>query len=105
MASSTGSRKKNRSARTRRHKLVLALCFVICAYLLVSIASIQIEIYRENRKLEQLRELINERQLENDELSRIILNDGEEEYIERIAREKLGYAAPDERVFEDASGT
>ena len=40
---------------------------------------------------------------ENDELVRV-LNGGEEEVIERIAREKLGYAAIGERVFEDISG-
>ena len=40
---------------------------------------------------------------ENDELVRI-LNGTDEEVIERIAREKLGYAAVGERVFEDIYG-
>ena len=38
------------------------------------------------------------------ELARVVLGGGEAEYIERIAREKLGYAAADERVFEDIAG-
>ena len=35
-----------------------------------------------------------------------MLSDGtEEEYIERIAREKLGYAYPEEQVLIDISGS
>lgn len=67
--------------------------------------SIQIEIYKERRTLNALLSEINGKQLENDELSRIVVGGGENDYIERIAREKLGYAAIDERVFEDVPGS
>ncbi len=76
----------------------------LCAYLVVSIIGIQIDIYKEKQKLAAIVAQINAAQLENDELARVVLGDGEADYIERIAREKLGYAAPEERVFEDLSG-
>ncbi len=96
---------KNQSRLIRRRKLVLFVCVLVCAYLLFSIISVQIEIYREKRALSAIVAQINEAQLENDELARVVLGGGEPEYIERIAREKLGYAAPDERVFEDVAGS
>lgn len=89
----------------RRRKLVLFGMALLCAYFVYAIVSAQIEIYKENRALNALLARINEKQLENDELSRIVVGEGEDAYIERIAREKLGYAAADERIFEDASGT
>ena len=96
--------KRNRSKLIRRRKLVLFVCTLICIYFVFSIVSIQIEIYKEKQKLEEIVEKINAAQLENDELARVVLGGGEAEYIERIAREKLGYAAADERVFEDIAG-
>ena len=83
---------------------MLFVCTLICIYFVFSIVSIQIEIYKEKQKLEEIVEQINAAQLENDELARVVLGGGEAEYIERIAREKLGYAAADERVFEDIAG-
>ena len=105
MAANSKTAKKSRSKLIRRRNLVLLVCTLICAYFLVSIISIQIDIYREKQKLSSILEQINAAQLENDELARVVLGGGEAEYIERIAREKLGYAAADERVFEDVSGS
>ncbi|MEG2677839.1 MAG: septum formation initiator family protein, partial [Oscillospiraceae bacterium] len=97
--------KRRHSKLIRRRKIILFVCTLICVYFLFSIAGIQIEIYKENQKLNEIVRKINTAQLENDELSRIVLNGGEADYIERIAREKLGYAAADERVFEDMAGS
>lgn len=74
---------------------------MLCVYFAYSIVSIQIEIHKEQQRLELLQAEIEAQRLENDEMSRILANGGEKEYIERIAREKLGYAAPGERVFVD----
>ena len=41
---------------------------------------------------------------QNTELERLISSGGEDEYMERIARDRLGYAAPGERIFIDMSG-
>lgn len=41
----------------------------------------------------------------NKELERILSDGTEEEYIERIAREQLGFAYPEEQVLVDISGS
>ena len=41
---------------------------------------------------------------ENTELQRLYSAGESDEYIERIARDRLGYVAPDERIFIDMSG-
>ena len=99
------AQQNSRARLIRRRKLVLFAMALVCVYFVYTIVSTQIEIYKEQRALDALLEQINEKQLENDELSRIVVGGGEDGYIERIAREKLGYAAADERIFEDAAGT
>lgn len=79
------------------------MLIALVMYFVYTIISIQIQIYNQKRALVVLQERIYQQQLENDELRRKLSEEGEEEYIERIAREKLGYAAPDERVFVDKS--
>ena len=41
----------------------------------------------------------------NEEIEEILSREDDSEYIERVAREKLGYAYPDERVYIDISGS
>ncbi len=105
MARTNSSKKENRSAPTRRRRIIACIAMLVLLYFVYSIVSIQIEIYKERRTLETIVQRINETQLENDELARVAEGEGEDEYIERIAREKLGYAAADERVFEDVAGS
>ncbi|NLC78631.1 MAG: septum formation initiator family protein [Ruminococcaceae bacterium] len=71
----------------------------------MSIISVQIDNYKQRKQLMAIDQKIEEQMLENDELLRIVGNSDESDYIEQIAREKLGYAAPGERVFVDVAGT
>jgi cell division protein FtsB len=70
----------------------------LCLYFLYSIISIQIDIYKQKQTLEEFQRQVYEQKLKNDELERQ-LGDGEADMIERIAREKLDFIAPDERVI------
>lgn len=47
---------------------------------------------------------IAEQTIKNNELKKVIESGNEDEYIERIAREKLGLVMPDERVFVNTMG-
>lgn len=87
-----------------RRRLVTLVASVFCVYFLVTIITTQIKIHNEKLRLSELEQQIDAQQLENDELARIISGD-ENVYIERLAREKLGYAAIDERVYIDISGS
>ncbi len=74
---------------------------LLCLYFVYSIISIQIDVYKEKVRFAELERQIAALKLENDELMRQSTNGGEKEYLERVAREKLEYASPDERVFVD----
>ena len=87
----------------RRRRAVLSALSLVCVYLAISVVSVQIKLRGQQMELQRIQQQIELARQENDELVRI-LNGGEAEYIERIAREKLGYAAVDERVFEDIAG-
>lgn len=105
MAEATRAKQKNQSKYTRRRKILFVGLFLVCAYFAVSIVTTQIDNYKQRKQLMAINAEIEEQKLENDELMRIVDSSDEADYIEQIAREKLGYAAPGERVFVDVAGT
>lgn len=100
MATKEKQKKKRRSSI-----LILMACFVFVGYFVVTIASQQTQLKAARQEKAALQSELNEQLLSNKELSRLIDNGDEAEYIERIAREKLGYFMPEERVFYDISGS
>lgn len=78
---------------------------LLCCYFIYSIIVLRVNISREQQTLGGLERQITEQKLENEELERVVYSDGEKDYIERIAREKLGYAAIDEQVYIDLAGS
>ena len=73
-------------------------------YFAYAIADIQIDIHRKKKDYEQINHKIEQQQLLRDDLQRSLNNGTDSDYIERIAREKLGYADPDEDVYVDSGG-
>lgn len=70
-----------------------------------SLIASRIELSSKNRELEQIQVKVEQQRIENKETERLISMNEDKKYIERIARDKLDYAYPDERVFIDISGT
>ena len=95
-----GKRRKRRSSIFVR---MITLSFIICA--MVSFIKAQSEVEAKRRELIALEESIQLQQMENDEIRRVLDGGTDLEYIERVAREKLGYAYPDEKIFIDRSGS
>lgn len=91
-----------KAARFRRLLCLVLVAF--CFYFVYNIIAIRVNLSREQQSLEVINRQIFEQRIMNEELERIVYSDGEHDYIERIAREKLGYAAIDERIFIDISG-
>ncbi|WP_367924368.1 septum formation initiator family protein [uncultured Ruthenibacterium sp.] len=96
--------------RTRKKKkkfsvwaIRLGLVFV-CVYLGVSLISVQMEILAKRQQLDNVNQQVSAQQAENDEMRRTLDTDDEASYMERLARSKLEYALPNERVFVDMSG-
>ena len=56
------------------------------------------------QQLDSLLVSVERQQQQNTELQRLISSGDEMAYIERIAHDKLGFAAPGERVFIDITG-
>ena len=82
---------------------IAAIAFA--AYLLISMISTQSSINQKKKELENLREEYTESLIRNEELQKTLDSYGTDEFIEEQAREKLGYAYPEEHFYIDVSGT
>ena len=99
MSSAAGKRKMSLSAVALRVGLAGLLL-----YLVVSLVYVQIDIVSKRQQLDNLTQQVAVQQAQNQELQRTLDVDDETAYMERVAREKLGYAKPDERLYVDMSG-
>jgi cell division protein FtsB len=82
---------------------VVAIAFAV--YLLYSLISTQASINRKQNELDALRQEYTESLIRNEELQKTRDSYGTDEFIEEQAREKLGYAYPEEHFYVDVSGT
>ena len=91
--------KKGFSALALRTGLICA-----CGYLCVALVFAQIDIVSKRQQLNNLEQQAEAQQAANEEL-RLVLDSGDEvAYMERIARDKLGYVLPGEHIYVDMSG-
>lgn len=81
-------------------KIFVALFSVYAAFTLVSL---QIQISAKKDEQAVLTSQVEEQKLRNAEIEALLTSDDTNEYYARIAREKLGYVTPGERVFVDIS--
>lgn len=83
---------------------MLALgAFALAGYFAITLIQLQIEISEKKETLVQVQAQYNEKIAENQELEKVIEGGNEDEYIERIARDSLGYVKPGEKVYYDIS--
>ena len=97
--------------RRRREKRVKFSAFLmrigaaaLIVYLAVTLIVSQVDIMVKRQQLDSLNAELTRQVEENTELQRLYSAGESDEYIERIARDRLGYVAPDERIFIDMSG-
>ena len=83
--------------------LVQAGLVLVGGYLVAGLVFNQVQISSKRQELEAVQAQL-ESQQQNDELSRVLESGTDLEIIERVARDKLGYAKPNERVFVDVTG-
>lgn len=83
---------------------MLALgAFALAGYFAITLIQLQIEISEKKETLAHVQAQYNEKIAENEELEKVIEGGNEDEYIERIARDSLGYVKPGEKVYYDIS--
>lgn len=90
-------------------KGVLSVLFKLAAaavavYLVVSFVAGQVTAAGKRHELAELTAKVEQQVETNQELTRLMEADNEDAYIERVAREKLGYARPNEKIFVDLTG-
>lgn len=93
---------KKEKKNSRSFFLTLAVIAVM-GYFVISLISLQIEIRDKAKEVEDAKTQYEEIQLENEELESFLADGDESAYIERIARDILGYVLPGERVYYDIS--
>lgn len=84
----------------KKFKLVVLLVSVYCIF---GIITTQVKINEQIRKLNLLKEKCNQKISDNEDYKNLIDQEADDEYIKRIVREKLGFVAPNDRVFMDIS--
>lgn len=72
-------------------------------YATFTLVSLQIQISEKKAEQAMLATQIEEQTLRNAEVKALLESDNSDEYVARIARDKLGYVSPGERVFVDIS--
>ncbi|MBO5858785.1 MAG: septum formation initiator family protein [Clostridia bacterium] len=82
--------------------LAVLLCALVC-YFVATLISIQAKVRAQQNINETLSATYQQKLEENAELEERISNGGDEENMDRIAREEYGYAMPDERVYYDSA--
>ncbi|MBQ5783142.1 MAG: septum formation initiator family protein [Oscillospiraceae bacterium] len=83
-------------------KIIAVLCVV--AYLSVSLITAQFDLMTKRQQLAILEEQKARIELETQDIQRVLEIEDQQEYIERIARQRLGYANPNEKIFKDIQG-
>lgn len=101
---STASSKKNTARKVDVKRLVaVVIGAVVVIYFSCTIISQQSLINKKNKEIQNLEEQISQANEDADKLKNEIDNLQNPEYIEKVAREKLGLVRPNERVFVDSN--
>ncbi len=88
-------------------KLNIFLRFAVitfCIYIVVVLFNLQIQLSDKREELQTLNNQIAAEEQTKMENQRFIDDEDQEELIEQYAREKLGFARPDEKVFYNIGG-
>lgn len=95
----TKQRKVKKANLKRLVQAVLVLA--VCIYVAVSLIQIRVALAKRGKVAEEYKEKISAAQLEQQRLEDELKQADTDEYLERIARDKLGLVKANERVFID----
>ena len=95
---------KTSSDKTVSKKIVYAaVVTAVALYFVSTVVSQQISLSKQNKQIEELENKISEAQKESEDLKNQVDNLNNPEYIEKVARERLGLIRPNERIFVDSN--
>lgn len=94
-----------KKARKKRRSVILRLALLIFSvYVLFSIGHLQMMLLDGKKELNRLQQMKTEKTQKINELVGLLENGTESDFIEKAARERLGYVFSDEKVYIDLSG-
>ena len=95
---------KTASKRVQSKSFLLTLGIVLLiGYFVITIIGLQLKIKDSRAELNQKTEAYEQQLDENERLESIVESEDKSAYIEQVAREKLGYVMPGEKVFYDVT--
>ena len=104
MATEKKNKNKQTGKKTRSTSFILTLAIiVVIGYFVISLVSLQMEKNEKAQQVAQAQATLAEKQEKNDQLKSVLEEGDDSDYIERIARDVLGYVLPGERVYYDIS--
>lgn len=100
MAAKKKNYRKSAKAKTPKFSFFLSLGLVLAAgYFVISLVGAGVQIKDREKKAAEVSARYEQQLAENERLQGVVDGGGENEYMERVAREKLGYVMPDEKVY------
>lgn len=97
--------KATEQKKTKKGVFLKIAAIAFAVYLLYTLILMQANISGKQNELDELRQQYTESLIRNEELQKTLDSYGTDEFIEEQAREKLGYAYPEEHFYIDVSGT
>lgn len=92
--------KKKNPRKKQKFSFILSIGLLLVAgYFVISLVNVRMDIKEREKTAEDLQAQYEEQLAENARLQTVADGGNKDEYIERIAREKLGYVMPDEKVY------
>lgn len=100
MAAKKKNHRKSAKAKTPKFSFFLSLGLVLAAgYFVISLIGAQLQIKDREKKAAEVSVQYEQQLAENERLQSVVDGGDEDGYMERVAREKLGYVMPDEKVY------
>ena len=95
---------KKKTGKHNRKSFILTLAIIaVIGYFVISLVSLQVEIKDKSQQIQTAQQTLSEAKEENTELKELADSKDNESYMERIARDVLGYVLPGESVYYDVS--
>ena len=88
----------------KKHLFLKLIVLILLVYFISTLVSAQVQINNKREELQKIEQECEEQLVANKELERQILLYQDEEYVQRAAREELGYGTADEKLYIDSSG-
>ena len=95
-------KKAPKKKQSRSFILTLGLVLLV-GYFVITIIGLQLSIKDRQGVLEQMQSAYEQQLEQNDRLQAIVDSEDKSDYMEQIAREKLGFIMPNEKVFYDVT--